>query len=98
MSGNYEKAVTARFDRPEEARSSLGGTADPGGDFAMVIPVFDWFPCRFCFWEADDEFDALAVFYWDVNARQFVHYETLWFMNMYLCQRIWAAVEGRTWG
>jgi len=64
----------------------------------MVIPVFDWFPCRLCFWEADDEFDSHAVFYWVANARQFVHYETLWFINKYLSQRIWAAVKGRMRG
>lgn len=93
----FRKAVASNFDKLEQARLVLGGTADTGADFSMVIPVFDWFPCRFCFWEADEDFDAQAVFYWDANARQFVHYETLWFMNMYLCQRIWAAVEGREW-
>ena len=94
----FRKAVSSNFIKLEQARLALGGEKDSGADFAMVIPVFDWFPCRFCFWEADDEFDSQAVFYWDANARQFVHYETLWFMNMYLSQRIWAAVEGRAWG
>lgn len=89
----FRRAVSAHPERLTLARETLGGTADTGADFAMVIPVFDWFPCRFCFWEADDEFDAQAVYYWDMNARQFVRYETLWFMNMYLCQRIWEAVK-----
>ena len=95
---HFRKAVSSNFEKLEQARLALGGEKDSGADFAMVIPVFDWFPCRFCFWEADDEFDSRAVFYWDANTRQFVHYETLWFMNMYLSQRIWAAVEGRAWG
>ena len=93
----FRKALSAHPERLEEAMKVLGGRPDRGADFAMVFPVFDWFPCRFCFWEGDDEFPERAVFYWDANARQFVRYETLWFMNMYLSQRIWAAVEGREW-
>ena len=91
----FRDAVAAAPDRLEDARRALHARSGPGGDFAMVIPVFDWFPCLFRFWEADDEFPAKTLFYWDENARRFMHYETLWFVNMYLSQRIWAAVEGR---
>ena len=93
----FRKAIAKRPEGLEDARIALGGMTDRGADFAMVLNVFDWFLCRFCYWEADDEFPDQAVFYWDANARQFVHYETLWFMNMYLSQRIWAAVEKREW-
>ena len=94
----FRKAISEKPERLEAARAELGGSIDIGADFAMVIPVFDWFPCRFCFWEADDEFPAQAIFYWDRNARSYVHYETLWFMNKYLSQRIWAAVDRKVWG
>ncbi len=93
----FREAVSAAPEKLEDARLALRASRDGGADFAMVIPAFDWFPCRFCFWQADDEFPAQVVFYWDRNARRFVRYETLWFMNMYLSRRIWAAVEGRDW-
>ena len=93
----FREAVAAAPGRLEDARRALRAAPGAGGDFAMVIPVFDWFPCLFRFWQADDEFPAQTLLYWDGTARAFVHYETLWFMNMFLSQRIWAAVEGRDW-
>lgn len=70
------------------ACTALGGKPGEKGDVSFIIPVFDFFPVYFQFWEADDEFPAQISFFMDRNALQFVHYETLWFMLSFLVGRL----------
>lgn len=65
-----------------------GGIPSGKGDVAFVLPVFDFFPVRLSFWEADDEFAASLQFFWDANALAFAHYETLWYMAGELTARL----------
>ncbi len=65
-----------------------GGTPWGKGDVSFVLPVFDFFPVRLCFWDADEEFPASLQFFWDANALQFVHYETLWYISGELTARL----------
>ena len=58
-----------------------GGTQWGKGDVSFILPVFDFFPVRLCFWDADEEFPASLQFFWDANALDFAHYETLWYMS-----------------
>lgn len=58
----------------------LGGTPWGHGDVSFILPVFDFFPVRVCFWDADEEFPASLQFFWDANALDFLHYETLWYI------------------
>lgn len=58
---------------------ALGGTAVTGGDVAYEIPVFQDLKVKFALWEADDEFPAQLCWYWDANALQYLHYETMYY-------------------
>ena len=71
-----------------------GGTPGTKGDVSFILPVFDFFPVELRFWEADDEFPALLQWFWDANALQFAHYETLWYMSGTLLERLRAETEG----
>lgn len=75
------------------ACAALGGKPGEKGDVSFIIPVFDFFPVYFQFWEADEEFPAQISFFMDRNALQFVHYETLWFMLSFMTGRLKNDVE-----
>lgn len=69
------------------ACQDFGGTPFGNGDVSFQIPVFDFFPLWFRFWDEDDEFPASMQFLWDQNALQFAHYETLWYISSELISR-----------
>ena len=64
-----------------DACRALGGTPGSRGDVSFRIPVFDFFPTELRFWEADEEFPAQMQFFWDANALDFMHYESLWYVS-----------------
>ena len=66
----------------------LGGVPEKKGDIGYILPVFEFFPVYFQFWDADEEFPAQISFFLDKNARQFVHYETIWFMLSYVTEKL----------
>lgn len=82
-----------RSDALREACTRRGGTPGTKGDVSFVLPVFDFFPVELRFWEADDEFPALLQWFWDANALQFAHYETLWYMSGQLLERLRAETD-----
>ena len=65
-----------------------GGIPWGSGDVSFILPVFDFFPVRLCFWDADEEFPASLQFFWDANALDFLHYETLWYVMNSLAERL----------
>ena len=79
---------SGRTEALAEACRALGGTPGSRGDLSFRIPVFDFFPVELRFWEADEEFPAQMQFFWDANALDFAHYETLWYMTGALKQRL----------
>jgi hypothetical protein len=79
---------SGRTEALAEACRALGGTPGSRGDLSFRIPVFDFFPVELRFWEADEEFPAQMQFFWDANALDFAHYETLWYMAGALKMRL----------
>ena len=71
-----------------EACMELGGVPEKKGDVGYILPVFDFFPVYFQFWDAYEEFPAQISFFLDKNARQFVHYETIWFMLSFVTEKL----------
>lgn len=71
-----------------EACERLGGTPEGRGDAAYRLPMFDFLPIQFCFWQADDEFPAEIRIFWDTNVLSYMHYETLWFAAGHLMRRL----------
>ena len=84
----YTDEIIAPFagsaDRLKAACEQLGGTPVKGGDVSCLLPVFDFFPVWFQFWDADDEFPADIRFLWDSSSEQFIHYEILFYLTAYI--------------
>ena len=81
-----------RFDHREEALSaacqSLGGVKAGRGDVAYQLPLFDFLPVIFQFWNSDEEFPPSLQFFTDKNMLEYMHYETVWFAMSHLLERI----------
>ena len=90
-SGLFERQAQ-RLDRRDAALAmaceKLGGVRTGRGDVAYQIPVFDFLPVLFQFWNSDEEFAASIELFWDSNVLDFVHYETVWFALSHLLERI----------
>lgn len=82
------KFFNENTDRLAEACVALGGIPEGKGDVAYRIPLFDFLPVRFAFWQADEDFPAEIRMLWDSNILQFMHYETIWFAAGHLLTRI----------
>ncbi len=67
---------------------ALGGKKIPGGDLCYELPIFAGFSTRLQLWLPDDEFPAQVQFFWDGNALQFVHYETIFYMMDHVLNRL----------
>ena len=81
-----------RCDHREEALSAacqnLGGVKAGRGDVAYQLPLFDFLPVIFQFWNSDEEFPPSLQFFTDKNMLEYMHYETVWFAMSHLLERI----------
>ena len=66
----------------------LGGVPEGRGDVSYRIPMFDFFPVVFQFWDSDDEFPASMSLLFDRNALDYMHYETTWYAASQLLSRL----------
>ncbi len=58
------------------------------GDLCAEIEVFDNLRVQFRFWQSDEDFAPDIQFLWDKNVLQYMHYETVWFANHAIIDRI----------
>ncbi len=65
-----------------------GKDAGKSGDVSVILPLFDFFPVWFQFWDGDDEFPPKYQFLFDRNALRFLHYETIWYAMESVTERI----------
>lgn len=93
--GTFTKKAAALFDgHLEELKAAcikLGGTMEKklaGADITCRIPVTSFFPVLLQFWEGDDEFPPKLQLMWDRNANSFLHFETTFFLQGDLFERL----------
>lgn len=96
----FTKKYAALFDdRVEELKSAcekLGGTLQPrmaGADVTCRIPVTPFFPVLLQFWEGDEEFPPKLMLLWDRNTNNFLHFETTFYLQGDLLQRLKSCME-----
>ena len=58
------------------------------GDVTYRIPVTPFFPVLLQFWESDEEFPPQLQLMWDRNADSFLHFETTFFLQGDLLERL----------
>ena len=92
----FTKKYAALFDghleELKEACQKLGGRMQPrlaGADITCRIPVTDFLPVLFQFWSGDEEFPPKVVLLWDRNADQFLHFETTFYLQGDLLERLY---------
>lgn len=88
-----EEYFNAHMEQLNQACIALGGIPEGKGDVAYRIPMFDFLPIRFSFWQADEDFPAEIRILWDSNVLQYMHFETLFYAAGHLLQRITALME-----
>lgn len=86
----YTGIFSGKAERLAKACALLNGTPAQTGDVSSILPVFDFFPAWFQFWDADEEFPANIRFLWDANTFLFLHYETLWYIMSHILDRLTA--------
>lgn len=93
--GTFTSKAAALFDgHLEELKAAcmkLGGTMEKrmaSADVTCKIPVTAFFPVLLQFWESDDEFPPKLQLMWDRNANSFLHFETTFFLQGDLLERL----------
>ncbi len=96
----FTKKYAARFDGRLEALKmaceSLGAVLLPpmaGADVTARFAVTPFFPVLLQFWEGDDEFPPKLLLLWDRNADSFLHFETTFYLQGDLLERLWSAMS-----
>jgi len=91
FTGKYAAYFQNRAAELQAACTALGGTPQKsmsGADVTCLIPVTPFFPVLLQFWDADDEFPAKLMVLWDRNADRFLHFETMFFLQGDLLERL----------
>lgn len=91
----FTKKFAAAFDGHVETLKSacekLGGVLLPrmaGADVTCRIAVTTFFPVLLQFWEGDEEFPAKLMLLWDRNTDKFLHFETTFYLQGDLLERL----------
>lgn len=92
----FTKKYAAKFDGNLEelaaAAQSLGGVLlerMAGADLTCKFQVTPFFPVLLQFWQGDDEFPPKLMLLWDRNTDQFMHFETTFYLQGDLLERLW---------
>lgn len=92
----FTKKYAAMFDghitELKTACESLGGilqTPIAGADLTCRFSVTPFFPLLLQFWEGDDEFPPKLMLLWDRNTDRFMHFETTFYLQGDLLERLW---------
>lgn len=95
ITNTEDRKYAAFFDgQPEKLRAAcerLGGVFLPpmaGADLTCRIPVTPFFPVLLQFWSSDEEFPAKILILWDRNADRFLHFETTFYLQGDLLERL----------
>ena len=92
----YAKLFDGRLQALRAACETLGGALQPsvaGADLSCRFPVTAFFSVLLQFWEGDDEFQPRVLLLWDRNTDQFLHFETTFYLQGDLLERLRRCME-----
>ena len=87
----YAELFQENINKFDAACIKLGGTPDTSAakaDITYLIPVTNFFPVLLQMWKADEEFPPELLFLWDKRAIDFMHYETMFFLQNDILKRL----------
>lgn len=92
----YEAIFAGRAEELKSACERLGGVLlerVAGTDVMCEFAVMLYFPVRLQFWDKDEEFAPRIVVLWDKNAMAFLHFETTYYLQQDLLERLCAQLQ-----
>ena len=92
----YAKLFDGRLDKLKVAAQKLGGVLQPpmaGADLTCQFQVTPFFPVLLQFWAGDEEFLPKLLILWDRNTDQFMHFETTFYLQGDLLERLKCCIE-----
>lgn len=92
----YAKLFDGRLEQLKKATQKLGGVLQPpmaGADLTCKFPVTPFFSVLLQFWAADEEFPPKLLILWDRNADSFLHFETTFYLQGDLLNRLQCCME-----
>ena len=92
----YAKRFDGHLNALKTACEILGGNLQPklaGADLTCQFQVTPFFPILLQFWEGDEEFPPRLLLLWDQNANQFLHFETTFYLQGDLLERLQNCIE-----
>ena len=96
----YTRRFAKYFDGdPEKLKAAcqkLGGALQPkmaGADLTCRFDVTAFFPVLLQFWQGDEEFPPKLVLLWDQNTIEFMHFETTFYLQGDLLERLKNAIK-----
>ena len=92
----FAEAIQADMAAFRRACESLSGKLQPIGDISYAIEIFDGLCICLQFWEADEDFPAQVVWFWDENALMYLKYETMYFAVGLVKRRILEKMKNLT--
>lgn len=95
----YAKLFDGHLERLKAACEKLGGVLQAcmaGADLTCMFPVTSFFPVLLQFWEGDEEFPPKILLLWDRVSDRFLHFETTFYLQGDLLERLKNCVEENT--
>ncbi len=87
----YAKQFRNSAEKLKATCKKLGGIMQKPmarADVTCLIPVTSFFSVLLQFWDGDEEFEPELVLLWDKNSNQFLHFETMFYLQGDLLDRI----------
>lgn len=98
FTGKTAKLFDGRVEEMKAACEKLGGVPErsfAGADLTCRFPVTSFFSVLLQFWEGDEEFPPKLLILWDRNTDQFMHFETTFYLQGDLLERLKCCMEDR---
>lgn len=92
----YAAKMDGKLELLRAACAELGGMEQPvmaGADLTVRFAVTDFFPVLLQFWAGDEEFQPKLLLLWDRNADKFLHFETTFYLQGDLLERLHRRME-----
>lgn len=87
----FVKCFDGRLEELRKACEQMGGILQPsmaGADLTCRFAVTPFLPVLLQFWEGDEEFAPKLLILWDRNADKFLHFETTFYLQGDLLERL----------
>ena len=94
LNAKWENFYRGKGEQLAAACRSLGGQPGQVGDVAYLLPIFDWMPVYFQFWDGDEEFLPQIRFLWDEATPNYLHFETTFYATDFILDCLRDIVEG----